>query len=125
MITSCMGERDERKRTSDEASKGSQTTPKPGLPPFSGSSMEETCLLSMWCPVCRRRDSRSGFRTELETLTGDEKGKGTSGGPTRPKVPRRRSGSDCSIVVLRRGNARGAKGAGHPRRDQFGSTGDR
>ena len=33
----------------------------------------------MWCPVCRRRDSDSGSRAELETLVGDVKGKGTSG----------------------------------------------
>ena len=30
-------------------------------------------------PVFRRRDSHSGFRTELENLDGDAKGKGTSG----------------------------------------------
>ena len=33
----------------------------------------------MWCPVCRRRDSDSGSRAELENLTGDAKGKGASG----------------------------------------------
>jgi hypothetical protein len=33
----------------------------------------------MRCPVCRRRDSHSGFRTELENLADDAKGKGTSG----------------------------------------------
>ena len=31
----------------------------------------------------------------------------------RPKVPMRRKGADCPVVVLKRGNARGAKGAGH------------
>src|SRR3954462_11686487 len=67
-----------------------QKTPKPGLHPCSGMSMEGTCLLAMRCPVYRRRDPEPGFRTELETLVGDGKGKGTSGGPTRPKVPRRR-----------------------------------
>ena len=36
-------------------------------------------LLSMWCPVYRRRDSDSGFRAELENLAGDVKGKSTSG----------------------------------------------
>src|SRR5271155_625721 len=30
------------------------------------------------------------------------------------------SGSDCPIVVKKRGNSRGAKGAGHPRPDQYG-----
>ena len=41
--------------------------------------MEGTYLLSMWRPVWRRRDSHSGFRTELENLIGDVKRKGTSG----------------------------------------------
>ena len=31
----------------------------------------------------------------------------------RPKVPMRRRGADCLVVVMKRGNARGAKGAGH------------
>ena len=33
----------------------------------------------------------------------------------RPKVPMRRLGTDCSVVAKKRGNARGAKGAGHRR----------
>src|SRR5262245_60164045 len=41
---------------------------------------------------------------------------------TRPKVPMRRLGADCLVVVMKRGNARGAKGAGH--RHWRGSTGD-
>jgi hypothetical protein len=86
MITSGMDERDERKQTSDDASKGSWVTSKPELPPCSGKSMEDTYLLPMRCPVFRRRDSHLGFRTELETLTGHAKGKGTSGGPARLKV---------------------------------------
>jgi len=69
--------------------------------------------------VYRRRDSHLGFRAELENLTGDAKGKGTSGDPVRPKVPMRRAGADCSVVVMKRGNARGAKGAGHSRRDRW------
>ena len=66
-----------------------------------------------------------GFRTELENLDGDAKGKGTSGSPTRPKVPMRRPGADCFVVAMNRINLRGAKGAGHPRRDQPESTGNR
>ena len=68
-------------------------------------------------PVHRRRDSNSGFRMELENRTGDVKGKGTSGGPMRPKVPMHRPGAHCSVVAKKRGNSRGAKGAGHPRQD--------
>src|SRR5947207_12785654 len=66
-----------------------QTTSKPELPACSGSSMEEAYLLAMRCPVYRRRDSNPGFRTELENLAGDGKGKGTSGSTVRPKVPMR------------------------------------
>src|SRR6202023_1460621 len=39
----------------------------------------------------------------------------------RPKVPMRRRGADCPVVVMKRGNARGAKGAGH--RVDLGQTG--
>ena len=41
--------------------------------------MAETYLLATRCPVYRRHDSRSGSRTELENLSDDAKGKGTSG----------------------------------------------
>ena len=75
--------------------------------------MAETYLLATRCPVYRRHDSRSGSRTELENLSGDAKGKGTSSETARPKVPMRRAGADCSVVAMKRGNARGAKGAGH------------
>jgi len=36
--------------------------------------------LAMRCPVLRRRDSHSGFCTELENLGGDGKGKDAMGG---------------------------------------------
>jgi hypothetical protein len=48
--------------------------------------------------VYRRHDSYLGFRTELENRVGDAKGKGTSGHPTRPKVPMHRSGAHCCVV---------------------------
>ena len=79
--------------------------------------MEGTYLLAMRGPVFRRHDSYPGFRTELENLVGDAKRKGASGEPTRPKVPKHRSGAHCFVVAKKRGNARGAKGAGHPHRD--------
>jgi|ERR1017187_1545932 hypothetical protein len=95
------------------------------MPATFGKSTAVTCLLAVRCPVYRSRDSNSGFRTELENLDGDAKGKGTSGSPTRPKVPMRRPGADCFVVAMNRINLRGAKGAGHPRRDQPESTGNR
>jgi hypothetical protein len=94
-----------------------QTTSKPELPACSGSSMEGTYLLAMRCPVHRRRDSNSGFCTELENLGGDAKGKGASGCPMRPKVPRHWPGRHCFVVARKRGNSRGVKGAGHPRQN--------
>ncbi len=100
-------------------------TPKPGLPAISGKSTEATYLLAVRCPVHRRRDSNSGSRTELENLVCDAKGKGTSGSPARPKVPKRKPGADCSVVAVKRGQSRGAKGAGHPRRDRTESTSNR
>ena len=54
-------------------------TSKPGSQFCSGKSTAETYLLAIRCPVYRRRDSHSGFRTELENLADDAKGKGASG----------------------------------------------
>ena len=96
MITSCMDERDERKRSSDDASKGTWTASKPGSPCCSGISVEDTYLLTMRCPVFRRRDFHPGFRSELETLVGHAKGKGrkrwtreaeSTDGPVRRGLP--------------------------------------
>jgi hypothetical protein len=95
------------------------------IPLVPGRSMEETYLLAMRCPVYRRRDSHPGFRTELENLVGNDKGEGPSGSPARPTVPMCRTGADCSVVAMRRGNSRGAKGGGSPSRDRHGSTGNR
>ena len=36
----------------------------------------------------------------------------------------RRPGADCSVVAVNRINSRGAKGAGRPRRDRNGPTGN-
>ena len=87
--------------------------------------MAGTCLLAMWCPGYRWRDSSLGSGPELENLLGGDKGKGTNGSPVRPKVPIRRAGTDCPAVAMKRGNARGAKGTGHPRCGRFWSTGNR
>ena len=64
---------------------------KPEFHYCSGMSMAATYLLAMRCPVFRGRDSHLGFRTELENLSGDAKGKGT-----RPKVPMHCPGADSS-----------------------------
>ena len=98
-------------------------TPNPGFPPCPGISMEVTYLLAMRGSAYRRHDSYLGFRTELENRVGGAKGKGTSGRPMRPKVPTHRPGAHCFVVAKKRGNARGAKGAGHPHHRE--STGNR
>ena len=100
--TSCMNERDERKRTSVEASKCFQTTSKLRAHHYFRKSMAGTYQLAMRCPVYRRRDSHLGSRTELENLAGDAKGESTSGEPARLKVPMRRRGADCPVVVTKR-----------------------
>ena len=92
---------------------GSSDDIKTGRPPRSGKSMAVTYLLAIRCSVYRQRDFHLGFDTELENLLDGAKGKGASGGPVRPKVPMRRSGTDCFVVAMKRGNSRGAKGAGH------------
>ena len=86
----------------------------------SGKGMVDTYLQAMRCPVFRQRESHPGFRTELENLAGDGKGKGASGRSVRPKVLMRQSGADCLVVPMRRSNVRGGKGVGHPRWDRFG-----
>ena len=75
-----------------------RTTSEPELPASAGKSTEGTYLLVVRCPVYRGRDSSLGFRTELENLVGDVKGKGTSGGTMRLKVPMHQPESHCSIV---------------------------
>jgi hypothetical protein len=104
-----------------------ETNANPEMPATSGKNTADTCLLAVRRPVYRSRDSNSGSRSELENLVGDDaKGKGgTSGSPVRSKVPMPRPGADCSVVVMNRVNSRGAKGAGHPRRDRNGPTGNR
>ena len=84
--------------------------------------MAETYLLACGVRCTGGVTLISGSRTELENLAGDGKGKSTSGRTVRLKVPKRQSGTDCSVIAMKRGNARGAKGAGHSRRDPFGST---
>jgi hypothetical protein len=78
-----------------------------GAPPLSGKSVAETWLLAMRCPGYRWRDSNLGSGMELENLFGGGKGKGTSGSPARPKVPKRRAGADCPVVARKRSNVRG------------------
>jgi len=49
-----------------------------GDPSF-GISSADVLIPAKRHPACRRREARPGFCTERENLTGDAKGKGTSG----------------------------------------------
>src|SRR5450759_1794638 len=93
---------------------------KPGSSPCSGKGMEETYILAMRCPVYRRRESIPGFRTELENLAVDGKGKAQAYEPRGRKYRCIGAGADCSVGAVKRGNARGAKGAGHLHRYRKG-----
>ena len=71
--------------------------------------MATTYLLALRCPVCRRRDSHSGLRTERENLAGDAKGKSTSGSnreaestdaPERGGLPR--SSVEAGVMLVER-----------------------
>src|SRR6516162_2599757 len=86
---------------------------KPGADPSSGISSGDA-----W-------DGPSGIRRaggakldqalvrNVRTYTAMPREKAQAALTARPKVPMRRLGADCSVVVVKRGNARGAKGAGH------------
>jgi hypothetical protein len=75
----------------------------------------------MWCPVWRRRDSHLGFRTELENLDGDAKGKSTSGETRETEstdAPARggllRSSEEAGVMPVERREQAIAIGSGQP-----------
>jgi len=88
---------------------------KPGVDPTSGISSGDVLILPERHPACRRRETQLGFRMERENLAGDGKGKGTSGDNREAESTDASEGAHCPVVVMKRGNARGAKGAGHRR----------
>src|SRR6516165_12764814 len=107
--------------------------PKPGDCHSSGISLGDVLRLPKRHPAWRRREAQSGSCTERENLAGDAKGKGTSGSNREaestdaPERGCRVVGIElrrrvCFFVVMKRGNARGAKGVGH--RHWLGSTGN-
>jgi hypothetical protein len=87
---------------------------KPGADPSSGISLGDALRLPKRHPAYRRREAQSGSGTERENLAGDAKGKSASGS-NREAESTDAPGADCPVVVMKRGNARGAKGAGHRR----------
>jgi hypothetical protein len=63
--------------------------------------MAATCLLAMWCPVYRWRDSNPGLGAELGNSSCNAKGKPYKWKPRRGKVPMYMKGADYPVVVLK------------------------
>ena len=63
--------------------------------------MERTCLLAMWCPVYRWRESNPGLGAELGNFACDAKGKPYKWEPRRGKVPMHMQGADRPVVVMK------------------------
>src|SRR6516165_7231950 len=86
---------------------------KPEADPTSGISLGDALRLPERHPACRRHEAQPGFRMERENLDGDAKGKGTSGSNREAESTDAPARDGLLRVVMKRGNARGAKGAGH------------
>src|SRR5580692_1723916 len=93
---------------------------KPWDDPSRGISSGDVLIRPERHPACRRREAQPGSCTERENLAGDAKGKGTSGSNREAESTDAPGRGDCPVVVMKRGNARGAKGAGH--RVELGPT---
>src|SRR5271166_1009367 len=98
-----------------------EATSKPGVPASPGKSVAETCILAKRCPVYRRRESYPGSCTEPVWRCQGKRHKRLI---REAEIPTGQAGADSSVVVLKWGNAHGAKGGGHPRWSD-GPTGDR
>src|SRR5438552_17368372 len=76
--------------------------PKPGVDPSSGISLGDALRLPKRHRAWGRREAQSGSCMERENLAGDAKGKAQAAPTVRPKVPMRRRGADCPVVVMKR-----------------------
>src|SRR5262249_17119792 len=72
---------------------------KPRVGPSFGISLGDVLILPKRHPACRRREARLGSSTERENLAGDVKAKAQAAPTARPKVPMRRRGADCLVVM--------------------------
>lgn len=68
---------------------------------YSGMSLGCTCLLPIRRPALRRRDLGSGSRAERGNLSLRCEGRIPSGGPMRKRVPKRGTGAELRIVVVK------------------------
>src|SRR5205807_7814629 len=94
---------------------------KPRVDPTFGISSEDVLIPTERHPACRQREVRPGSGTERENLTGDAKGKGTSGSnreaestdaPERGGLPR--SSDDAAVMAVERRGWVTAVGSGQP-----------
>ena len=87
---------------------------KPGADPSPRDKLGDVPETAKAASACRRREAQSGSCTEHDWPAMPRE-KAQAAPTARPKVPMRRRGAHCLVVVIKRGNARGAKGAGHRR----------
>ena len=118
-ITSCVDKRDECKRSSEETSKTSKTTSRTRVFTVSWDKHERYRLTGHAGVRCRGGMTLIwAFVRNLRTGSVMLREKAQNGNTTRPKVPRHRPGAHCLVGAKKRGNACGAKGAGHLRQDR-------
>src|SRR6516165_1222758 len=81
------------------------------LPPGSARENPEACPSGIRCVGGAKLHPALVWNVRTYAVMRREKAQAAQ--TARPKAPMRRLGADCSVVVMKRGNARGAKGAGH------------
>ena len=107
---------EDRKGTTDDVSKAKGRCQNRNRLLIAGQSFGVTCLRTKRHPAYRGLDlAAEAEMRNVGTWSFDANGEATSGRTTRARVRKRSPGADCSVGAMRRGNARGAKGAGHPR----------
>jgi hypothetical protein len=94
---------------------------KPRVDPTFAISSEDVLIPTERHPACRQREARPGSGTERENLTGDAKGKGTSGSnreaestdaPERGGLPR--SSNEAGVMLVERRGRVTDVGSGQP-----------
>src|SRR5712671_2540503 len=94
---------------------------KPRVDPTFAISSVDVLIPTERHPACRQREARPGSGTERENLTGDAKGKGTSGSnreaestdaPERGGLPR--SSNEAGVMLVERRGRVTDVGSGQP-----------
>src|SRR6516164_10713117 len=86
---------------------------KPEADPSSGISLEDVLGLTSGIRRIGGAKLNQALVRNVRTWPAMLREKAQAAQTARPKVLMRRRGADCSVLVTKRGNARGAKGAGH------------